>query len=398
MMQIKHHYSCIGCGKEYNTYKEYPHGWICVDCRKTAKITLKCSECGSDFQVNWDTYRMKDPNIPWRCRSCNDKYRNALYDAKPEEEKKAFVARQAARTKKYWANLSDEARSADSERRKDLWKERKENGEGQKILDAMKEGRANWWNSLTDDQKKHQWDYMNDGRALWWESLSQEERDLHMSFPHKGFTAWFNSLSEERQREFMEPIHDGNKKFWDGMSPEQFQRMRFEFCKGYRECADETGITPTTAVPNKNESAFIGRIMPTGIKYMYQYPSLELHPEFNQRFQSNMVTGGDLVDPYHFWDFVLLTRDGKVLVDVDGSVHNPARVTTGYTKFNDSKRPYQTDGLPAYIIQCYDDNLTDNTPVEDVATGKKMTLQQWIGIIKWMNMTDDERRQVVNAK
>ena len=152
--QNMYHYECIGCGKSYNTYKYYPDGWICLNCRPKTKITLKCSECGSPFGVEWDTYRMKNPNIPWRCRKCNDKYRNALYNAKPDDEKKAFVAAQVARTKEYWANLSEDAKKKDSERRKLLWQERWKSGKAIEMIDTMKAGRSKWWDSLTDEEKK----------------------------------------------------------------------------------------------------------------------------------------------------------------------------------------------------------------------------------------------------
>ena len=57
-----------------------------------------------------------------------------------------------------------------------------------------------------------------------------------------------------------------------------------------------------------------------------------------------------------------------------------------YYKFRDSQRPYQTDGLDAYIIKCYDDNLTDNTPVINIETKESMTFQTFIYIIMWMKI------------
>ena len=103
------------------------------------------------------------------------------------------------------------------------------------------------------------------------------------------------------------------------------------------------------------------------------------------------------LDPTHFWDFMISTREGRVLVDVDGSVHDPRHTANKITHFNDSKRPYQTDGLPAYIVQCYDDKLTDNTPVLNLKTGDVVTLRQWISIISWMNMTDAEKKAAVHS-
>ena len=76
-----------------------------MKCRSTTKLVVKCSVCGYDTLIKWDTYELKDPNIPWRCRSCNDKYRNELYENKSIEEKRDFVESQIARIKKYWNEL-----------------------------------------------------------------------------------------------------------------------------------------------------------------------------------------------------------------------------------------------------------------------------------------------------
>ena len=56
-----------------------------------------------------------------------------------------------------------------------------------------------------------------------------------------------------------------------------------------------------------------------------------------------------------------------------------------FVAFNDSKRPYQTDGYDAYIVQCYDDKLTDDTPVVKIQTGEKMSFKSFMALIEFMN-------------
>ena len=407
--QTKHHYNCIGCGKDYNTYKEYPDGWICLDCRKTAKINVKCSVCGATVPVKWDTYRMKDPSIPWRCRACNDKYRNDLYEAKPEEEKKAFVASQANRSRAYWANLSDEEREKDSLRRKKLWEERKLSGEAQRILDAMHAGHDRWYESLSPEERYQRWCFMDSGRDVWWSGLTPEQKAEHMKHPHEGFRIWFQSLSEEAKRDFMGPLWEGNRKFWGNMTKADYQAWRIAFNKGYQEYIRRVDPKGRNVEPNKNEVEFMDRMKMANIEFIFQYPSVQVHPDFNKLFPNNPVTGADLVDPTHMWDFLLQTRDGDVLVDVDGSMHFKDTYSKihpytqkeyrelDYKQFNDSQRPYQTDGLPAYAVLCYDDRLTDQTAVVNITTGEKQTFYQWLSCMQFRNLTDAEKKAAVHS-
>ena len=68
-------------------------------------------------------------------------------------------------------------------------------------------------------------------------------------------------------------------------------------------------------------------------------------------------------------------------------------------EFYDSKRPYQTDGLDAYVVKCYDDNLHLHSTVMNIKTGKEMTLSYFIRFISTMNLSDDEIREAIeNSK
>ena len=395
MQNIKYHYECLGCHKPLNTYKLHPYGWICLKCRPKVKLIVKCSVCGCDVPIQWETYSLKDPSIPWRCRSCNDKYRNALYEAKPEEEKKAFVESQRERSKAYWSSLDDKTKEADSKRRKDLWKKRKEDGSGQLILDAMKEGRANWWNSLSDEEKLTQWGYMEAGRAKWWNSLTNEEKEEHMKHPHEGFTRWFNSLSTQEQKAFLAPVLKGNKEFWDNMTDEGFKTWLGSLKEGVLRHFISMGKNDGLS---NNEVAMRDMLKKHGLKFDIRWINSIKHPNFDILFPVNTATGSTNISPYHEWDFIVHTLDRDILIDVDGSVHDPKNKTTGVTEFNDSKRPYQTDGLLAFKVLCYNDKLSDDTPVMSIDESDKretMSLSNLLALMEWYNLSKSEKKQAL---
>ena len=57
-----------------------------------------------------------------------------------------------------------------------------------------------------------------------------------------------------------------------------------------------------------------------------------------------------------------------------------------YYKFKDSQRFYQTDGLSAYIILCYNDNLTFDTDVYDLTLKSIIKFKDFISILNLLNL------------
>ncbi len=373
-------YNCIGCGKVLSTSFYYPYGWICTNCRKTVKLKIPCSVCGKDVEVKWDTFKMKEPDIPWRCRRCNDDYRNQVYENRSDEYKKAFKERQAANTKKYWDNLSKEDKEKDSNRRKDLWKDRKENGDADRLLSIMKKGRKDWWNSLMEDDKEAQLKRLNDIRNAWWESLSQEEKGKHMKIAHEVMQDKWDSMSQEERLIQMKNMHDGNQKFWEEMTPEKFRKWRVENNIKMKELKDKTPGECIDRDPTNTENSFMNIIRINQLDFKFQYPSVMVHPDFLDKFKVNPITGSELVDPTHVWDFAIQIGEEKILIDIDGSVHND---NNEYTIWNDGKRPYQTDEYQAFVISCPDDKLTSNSQVTNIKNNNKMSFDAFIAYLKF---------------
>ena len=407
MRTEKFHYKCLGCGKEYNTKKEYEYGWICLACRPTVKLNVKCSVCGCDVPVFWDTYRMKDPNIPWRCRRCNDDYRNEVYNSKPQEEKDAFVEKQRQRSKEYWKNRTAEEVEADSQRRKDLWKVRKETGADKHILDAMHKAQLEWYASLSDEEKALQIIHMNEAKEEWRKNASQEELD-RINALAKAATQrrWDNQTPEER-KESMTNIHEGCMKFWENMTQEEYTERILRAAKLRLENISwedhyYLGIKKKTSTGI--EISFMNKI---NLQFVLEYPNIIIPDDFFKKFPVNPYTEKGLVYPIHSWDFRVHTRDSDIFVDIDGPMHlresfdkmyfNRSFNEFEYKKWKDSQRPFQTDRLPAYVIYCPDDQLTDQCDVENIATGEHMTFVALKALLIFMNASDEERREILNG-
>ena len=131
------------------------------------------------------------------------------------------------------------------------------------------------------------------------------------------------------------------------------------------------------------------------IIFNYQWYNIYEHPKFHELFPYNPITGSKYVSPFHRWDFKILTNKCDIFVDIDGSIHNKNNcdyiVTNDYgvkfnlrdsTQFNDSQRIYQTDNSPAYIVQCYDNELNFDCKVANVYNNNNIiTLENFIKML-----------------
>ena len=384
-MAEKYHYKCINCDRTLTTSQKYPDGqWVCTNCRKLKiPIYLTCTVCGKKFPVQFDTYRLNKDKTDWRCRRCNDDYRNSVYQAKSPEEKAKFKESQAAHMKAYYANMTDEERAKNHENRKKGWVKRYERGTAESSLEAMQEGRAKWWNSLNDEEKLHYWNFLNDGRIKWLESLSSSEREAYVRMIGEKSKESWNNLSEEEYKKRVDKLRMNNQKFWDNITPEEYQRMEVDIAMKLRDFKDSNPNAAPAIELTKTETEFANLLNLNGLGYIPQYPNIKIHPEFNDKFKINEATGSNLISPIHIWGFVVKTKSGDVLIDIDGSIHDPAN--NPINRFNDSKRPYQTDGMISYVVSCPDDRLDPNNGAINVSNGSEMSLYSLIQILKFMD-------------
>lgn len=309
-----------------------------------------------------------------------------------DEEKRKISLLLSKRSKEYWKQFSSEERK--------------------KLMEPVIEGRQRWWNSLSDEEHKKKIDSMTKKFIEYWDKRSEEEKDYKMSLLHSGLNEWWNSLSNEEKTNRINKLNKGNekwyqslsddekklfndksirnlKRYWDEITPEEYKNWYEKRINSYNKYMNKLNDNP-----NNNESSFMDILKINKINYQWQYYNQTIHSDFDKLFTYNPVTKSDLVSPYHQWDFIIHTNDGDVLVDIDGSIHDILQtgfevtnsqgkqfILADYIQFNDSKRPYQTDGLPAYAVLCYDDNITNDTLVVNINTGELMNLKSFISLL-----------------
>ena len=65
--------------------------------------------------------------------------------------------------------------------------------------------------------------------------------------------------------------------------------------------------------------------------------------------------------------------------------------------FNESQRPYQTDGLDAYVVKAYNDKLSGDTEVDILHTNGVMTYMDLIDIIYNSQITESDIKFITKS-
>ena len=309
----------------------------------------------------------------------SDGQQNMINSMTPEE-REARAARLRTASHNYWAEMSLE--------------------EYIKRCQEMSDKRREDWERATSAQLSQRVNAISTGRRRYWDTVSPEERRIIGKQHHE----WWDTLNEEDRKNILDPLHDGFSEWWNGLSTEGKNFEMKRRAEGYNEYLRRLGMNP-----NRNETDLINELRKHKIPFEYIHYNTSEHPDFHKLFPNNPVNKSDYVSPFHPWDFILHTLDGDVLVDIDGSIHDKTQCSItsdgkngqyelyDYIAFKESQRPYQTDGLPAYAVLCYDDNLTENTPVINVTTNEKMSFKQFMATIEFMNMTEEERKMILKA-
>ncbi len=380
--------------------------------RDKAIVYTKCARCGKPLEIKYGSYRRnKDPNH--YCKKCNGEREKERIASLSDEEREAFRKKKSESVKAGWANQSEEMKQKVSKMRKEDWKKESR----QKIQAELLRRR---WDNATDAEKQAQAEKLGKGRDKFWGNeenrkiYSELARERWYQYPEEirakvlaaakeGSTNYWNNLSDEEKQRAIEKRSASSKKYWANLSQEDrdkhFKRISNSLIEYFNNL---------DRFPNKNEAAFIDYLNKNNLKFDRNYMNTTKHPDFDKLFAINEVKPGSMVLWFHKWDFIIYGIDTKVLVDIDGSIHDPKSSAnmvhdkqgnffklSDYIEFKDAQRPYQTDGLEAYVIQCYDDNLIDKTPVTRITTGEKMNVKQLISILAWNNMTDAERKSII---
>ena len=413
--------------------------------RKRVKVV--CSDCSIEYEVSSSHLNyIKRQNSKCRCQSCYKKWRkNSWYQELSKEKRDEISKQRSVIGKAIWINKTDQEMKVVNAKRvstrvnrttdqKEDYKKKHQITWGNKSPEEMRAhsnirrgNTTKFWNSLTDKQREEMSRKMSNAQKIYMESLSPEERYAmrssrsvlskeqwarlsgdeysiiisKMSLGHK--KQWANRTHLER-RSVAKKISVARKRYWENMTKEEYQERNHKRAEGYNTYMNNLNIIPT-----ETETIFIHQMTLHNICYRWHYYNTLKHPEFDNIFPNNPVTGSKFINPYHEWDFIVHLSNRSILVDVDGSIHFNDSYTTihpftgvkysilDYHKFNDSQRPYQTDGLDAYLIECSDDTLHDNTKVIHIQSGKYQNFKEFLGMIFWDSMCKKDKKLAVKT-
>ena len=369
-------------------------------------IQAMCSKCKNNFMMDKELYNhRKKHGSRIICPTCLEASKENKYKKASETHKKNWAncneedrIKRINNVKVGIHNMSPEAKAKRSKNSSIAAKIAMNSlNEQQKKARLIKLSKANKrrYDRMKDEDRKELGRKISQGQLNMPEE-KKREANLKRS---ESMKSYISDLTPEEAAARRQRVQD----WWDNMTPEQYQEWRQSQAAGYSDYIDTLNI-----IPNHNEANFINQLILNGIKYQFQSFNKTKHPEFDKMFPINTITGSKFINPFHKWDFKINTLEEELFVDIDGSIHvnlsysvtHPQTNITynmlDYYKFRDSQRPYQTDNLNAYVIQCYDDNLTDNTPVLHINTNETITFKSFMAILNWLNLSNKSKKEIIN--
>ena len=337
---------------------------------KFIKMICENPDCKKEFEINIKTYKWRcEHNIPYICPNCMKIYKSESHSkgnikrfSKPEERKK-----QSRSITKYWNNLSPEGH--------------KERG------NDVKRGQSNMTQEAKEKQRlgnsrSHKESFIN---------KSLEDKQKQVDTLQNGNKNWLNNLTNDGWNNYKRNLSNGVKKYYKNLSLDdrilRDFKIRLNFNKDnimIDKYFIDNGIDMIT---NNPEKQFIEILLNNNIRFIYQWNSLQIHPLFNEMIQKSPNKLYNYASPYHRWDFLIHHKLGNIFVDIDGSIHNIKQEygTKTAVTFNDSKRIYQTDGYPAVIIECHNDNLILDSKIIYLKNGNVGRLESFINTLNVIN-------------
>jgi len=286
--------------------------------------------------------------------------------------------------------------------------------ERQKHLEPAHVGFQIWFNSLSEEEFRKYRNSISCGLVKRWEKIPIEERYEAMKLLFEGRNNYYDNLSDEEYKElceFLAKISDDYRKNETAEQREQRianlsnSLITYHLLLTYEEFiileqnkaikANDEYTDEKKEKLHGNELTFMKLLDSYGFDYRVRWHSTFMDKDFQKIFPYNPYLETDKISPFHEWDFLIKVKPFDIFVDIDGSIHSPNR-TNGiitnrygkkhdmfeYIRFNDSQRKYQTDNLPAYIVQCYNDKITDDTPIINVITHEKSLLRNFLNKIE----------------
>ena len=378
--------------------------------RDKMDVPMTCADCGKKYTMKYKSLRLSKTDIH-RCKDCTMKaLQKKLYGETPEEKDNLLKKRNAA-IKNALAKQTPEKKKQISDDRIRAWSEDKQRKE------ELKKRLMQRWSNASEEDKKRQGDILGKGRdqywmdeknrefnserarKKWYEQTIEEQKRI-ISAANEGLRKFFESETFKEKMARVNRQSENMKKWWENACEEQKSHILDALNKGMRAYFENR-----TILPNKNEESFIKMLTAHGIvSFQQTWFNKTVAEEFNEIFEKNPVTGSSFVSKYHAWDFIIHCFNKDILVDVDGSIHNldpGIFICKGKydakdnMAFKDSKRIFQTDGLDAYIVECYNDKMTDDTLVRNIYTDEKQRLKDFLIYLEWESLSDDDKKDVI---
>lgn len=317
----------------------------------------------------------------------NQKKISERWNSFSDEKKRDIRNKQSAAMKRNWSEKTEEERMEATERSKQYWESLGETRQNE-IKQHLAHIREEYWSSISDDERKSINRKLAESSKRYQDNITPEKRlELNQLLSEKAKKRWAN-LPKEIREMWIDNARAGLQRYWDNISIEN----KIEH---FRNTADGMANN-CTFNPTPSEVQFMNELNLLGISYKYQWNNKLISDEFYNYYSIED-------NPYHVWDFNIHTHGGDVLVDVDGSIHLipegsyiVGSIDVGKTnQYRDTKRRYQTDGIRAYVVESYLDEIDKSTIVSNIQTGEHITFDQFLALLKFWDMTEDEQKNIV---
>jgi len=392
---------------------------------KDAKLMhFICIQCGKSYSMTYGSIRHHKDGYIQICRKC--KLKNANKNMSPEQKRrKALQSLQNISGLK--SNDIHELSQAIAENGKNRWavktpEEQQQHAEisrtnmthywetipanvaelrAQRSAKILKEWRSN----ATIEEITRMKHKESEAGKRRWANMSDYERTKASIVRSRNTKRWHMNMSDEERSEWKSHVSEGIIKWWNHMTPEERLIWDINRAIGHQKSiTNENDYMP----PTELEFARILNILK--ISYDRQSSNVFKHPDFDTLFPFNPIVHSSMVSFMYNWDFRIYLQTGEILVDIDGSIHDGNKYKSSKMKygtsgeivsmsefiaFNDSKRPYQTDGLRAYVINALNDKLTPDTIVHNITNDTLMPLDAFISLIEFESMNLAEQKEIL---
>lgn len=295
------------------------------------EVNYICPKCKNSFTINSGLVKRRlkkgKPNL---CPQCQKEYLENMYKTeysertkkqlanRTEEEWKAINKKNSEGLKKHWENISDDERH--------------------RRLDPMKDGRKEWFDSKSDQQKTEFGKHLQ-------ASASDEVKEAHrkrtieynksLSIEEKRIrAAYMNEVNRQKSTEERNEIYNRSHKWVHDLSPEDKEKFIESKRAWYENLSVEEKANFSKLIaegyrnmpPEKREAAMRKRLTSATGKNKF-------HQKFEEYFiRFKLINYFYFIDEFplsgnditHCWDYAIFDQNGDIsaVVDLDGEFYH----------------------------------------------------------------------------